>query len=183
MSEQNTPTLDDLFGNGNLDLGGSESDFDPFAMPDTTSADPVATKPQESPKDLTPNITPFPTADDTDGEEDIAEDEDEQEADDDDTDDDDTDDDADDDQPEINAPAKPSNVTAPDFNPLAAAVNQAETQTVKAGAAGILAKPPIFFYGSAKEDIRDKTQTFEQLRIAKADDFPELGAPRFPISL
>ncbi|MEG0597943.1 MAG: hypothetical protein RR502_07860, partial [Oscillospiraceae bacterium] len=170
MSEQNTPTLDDLFGNGNLDLGGSESDFDPFAMSDTAPADSVAAKPQESPKGPIPNITPFPAATDTFDGEAAAEDEDEQQE----ADDDDAYDGAVDDQPEINAPAKPSNVTAPDFNPLAAAVNQAEEKNVKTGAAGVLAKPPLFFYGSAKEDITDKTQTFEQLRIAKSDDFPEL---------
>ena len=36
-------------------------------------------------------------------------------------------------------------------------------------------KPPIFSYGGAKEEITDATMTFEELRITKADDFPELG--------
>ncbi len=36
-------------------------------------------------------------------------------------------------------------------------------------------KPPIFTYGSAKEEILDVSQTFEELRIAKAEDFPELS--------
>lgn len=36
-------------------------------------------------------------------------------------------------------------------------------------------KPPIFSYGGAKEEIKDASMTFEELRIAKADDFPELG--------
>ena len=36
-------------------------------------------------------------------------------------------------------------------------------------------KPPIFSYGGAKETIKDASMTFEELRIAKADDFPELG--------
>lgn len=35
-------------------------------------------------------------------------------------------------------------------------------------------KPPIFSYGGAKENIDDASQTFEELRIKKADDFPEL---------
>ncbi len=35
-------------------------------------------------------------------------------------------------------------------------------------------KPPVFSYGGAKENIEDGAQTFEDLRIAKADDFPEL---------
>lgn len=79
-------------------------------------------------------------------------------------------------QSEIKMPAKAaaSNVAAPDFNPLATAVNKAEEQNVKAGAASILAKPPVFTYGSATEDITDKMLTFEQLRIDKATDFPEL---------
>ena len=36
-------------------------------------------------------------------------------------------------------------------------------------------KPPVFSYGGAKEKIEDSSQTFEELRILKADDFPELG--------
>ena len=35
-------------------------------------------------------------------------------------------------------------------------------------------KPAIFKYGSAKEPIDDASMTFEELRIKKADDFPEL---------
>ena len=35
-------------------------------------------------------------------------------------------------------------------------------------------KPPVFSYGGAKEKIEDASQTFEELRIVKADDFPEL---------
>ncbi len=36
-------------------------------------------------------------------------------------------------------------------------------------------KPPVFSYGGSKEEIEDPSMTFEELRIAKADDFPELG--------
>ena len=36
-------------------------------------------------------------------------------------------------------------------------------------------KPPILSYGGSKEEIKDASMTFEELRIAKADDFPELG--------
>lgn len=35
-------------------------------------------------------------------------------------------------------------------------------------------KPPVFSYGGAKENITDASMTFEELRIQKADDFPEL---------
>lgn len=36
-------------------------------------------------------------------------------------------------------------------------------------------KPPVFSYGGAKESIEDTSMTFEELRIAKSDDFPELA--------
>ena len=36
------------------------------------------------------------------------------------------------------------------------------------------AKMPIFKYGSAEEEIEDVGQTFDELRVAKAGDFPEL---------
>ena len=35
-------------------------------------------------------------------------------------------------------------------------------------------KPPVFSYGGAKENIADASMTFEELRLQKADDFPEL---------
>lgn len=40
---------------------------------------------------------------------------------------------------------------------------------------GLLEKPPVFAYGSAKEPIKDPGMTFEELRIDKAEDFPELA--------
>ncbi|MBP5717481.1 MAG: Mov34/MPN/PAD-1 family protein, partial [Abditibacteriota bacterium] len=36
-------------------------------------------------------------------------------------------------------------------------------------------RPPIFSYGGVKEPIADASLTFEELRIQKADDFPELS--------
>ena len=36
-------------------------------------------------------------------------------------------------------------------------------------------RPPVFKYGSARDPIKDGSMTFEELRIAKADDFPELS--------
>ena len=35
--------------------------------------------------------------------------------------------------------------------------------------------PPVFHYGSTREDITDPSMTFEELRIAKSEDFPELA--------
>lgn len=60
-------------------------------------------------------------------------------------------------------------------NPIAAAIDQQETQTTQAAARSLFEKPPIFAYGSAKDEIDDGAMTFKELRIAKADDFPELG--------
>ena len=36
-------------------------------------------------------------------------------------------------------------------------------------------KPAVFKYGSAKDPIKDASMTFEELRIQKSDDFPELS--------
>lgn len=57
-------------------------------------------------------------------------------------------------------------------NPIAEAF---EKQTEKNTRQGLLEKPPVFSYGSAREPITDPGMTFEELRIAKAEeDFPEL---------
>lgn len=42
-------------------------------------------------------------------------------------------------------------------------------------AVSLFDKPPVFAYGSAKDPIADSSMTFEELRITKADDFPELS--------
>ena len=42
----------------------------------------------------------------------------------------------------------------------------------------IFDRPPLFSYGGVKEPIADASQTFEALRIQKADDFPELSEGR-----
>ncbi len=47
-------------------------------------------------------------------------------------------------------------------------------QVVAQSSLSLFDKPPVFSYGGAKESIEDGAQTFEDLRIAKADDFPEL---------
>ncbi len=60
-------------------------------------------------------------------------------------------------------------------NPIAVAIDKQETQTAQAAAKSLFEKPAIFSYGSAKDEITDGAMTFEELRIAKADDFPELG--------
>lgn len=51
-----------------------------------------------------------------------------------------------------------------------------QTTSVASGARqmSLFDKAPIFSYGSAKEPIEDLSMTFEELRIKKAEDFPEL---------
>ena len=51
----------------------------------------------------------------------------------------------------------------------AAAKPEAEQQT------SLFDKPAVFKYGSAKDPIKDASMTFEELRIQKSDDFPELS--------
>ncbi len=62
-----------------------------------------------------------------------------------------------------------------DIDPLAAAMAQQEAKAEQKAAKSLFEKAPVFCYGSAKEDIADSGMTFEELRIAKAEDFPELG--------
>ncbi len=81
-------------------------------------------------------------------------------------------------EPAKKAPAtkaqKPSEPAAEDegINLIAAAFDQKEEEDTKQG---LLEKLPVFSYGGAREDITDSSMTFEELRIAKADDFPELA--------
>ena len=73
-------------------------------------------------------------------------------------------------QPVTPAPQPPL-----DIDPLAAAMAQQEAKAEQKAAKSLFEKAPVFCYGSAKEDIADPGMTFEELRIAKAEDFPELG--------
>ena len=82
-------------------------------------------------------------------------------------------------------PVQPAPATAPaaapatqpplDIDPLAAAMAEQEAKAEQKAAKSLFEKAPVFHYGSAREDITDPGMTFEELRIAKADDFPELG--------
>lgn len=88
---------------------------------------------------------------------------------------------------ETQAPEKPAN--APDLpntaepdlftvfsgasaDPPGAA--QAEEKPAASTQVSLFDKPPVFSYGGAKENIEDTAMTFEELRIKKAEDFPEL---------
>ena len=58
-------------------------------------------------------------------------------------------------------------------NPLLAAMDQQEAQNARKAAEPIFAQLPVFSYNGTTEPIENTEQTFEELRLAKADDFPE----------
>lgn len=71
-------------------------------------------------------------------------------------------------------PAPPASA-APVADPLQAAFQEKAAQEQQAAAQSLFEKAPVFAYGSDKDPIADASMTFEELRIAKADDFPELA--------
>ncbi len=73
------------------------------------------------------------------------------------------------------ASAAPATQPPLDIDPLAAAMAEQEAKTEQKAAKSLFEKAPVFAYGSAREDITDPGMTFEELRIAKSADFPELG--------
>ncbi len=72
-------------------------------------------------------------------------------------------------------PEAPATQPALDIDPLAAAMAEQEVKAEQKAAKSLFEKAPVFHYGSAREDITDPGMTFEELRIAKSADFPELG--------
>ena len=75
----------------------------------------------------------------------------------------------------VAASQAPAAQPALDIDPLAAAMAEQEAKAEQKAAKSLFEKAPVFCYGSAKEDIADPGMTFEELRIAKAEDFPELA--------
>jgi len=59
-------------------------------------------------------------------------------------------------------------------NPLTVAMDVAEAKDVDNARQSLYGKPPVFEYAGATENIEDSSLTFDELRIAKATDFPEL---------
>ena len=59
-------------------------------------------------------------------------------------------------------------------NPVANDTDNVETKDTEKAKISLHEKPPIFDYAGATENIEDSSLTFEELRIAKATDFPEL---------
>lgn len=72
------------------------------------------------------------------------------------------------------APQTPAGSSDPAENPLAAAMEQVDETNAKKAAEPVMAQLPVFSYNGVSEDIQDVTMTFDELRAAKEDDFPEL---------
>ena len=59
-------------------------------------------------------------------------------------------------------------------NPLEAEISAAEEKDAETARDGLFSKPPVFVYAGVTEDIEDTSITFDELRIEKSEDFPEL---------
>jgi len=59
-------------------------------------------------------------------------------------------------------------------NPLEKAMESAEAKDTEEAQKSLFEKPPIFTYAAASDDVEDTSMTFEELRIEKVPDFPEL---------
>lgn len=70
-------------------------------------------------------------------------------------------------------PQTSSAPAAEEPNPLLAAMDLQEQSNVRQAAAPVFAQLPVFSYNGNEEPIENTEQTFEELRLAKADDFPE----------
>ena len=67
----------------------------------------------------------------------------------------------------------PAQPTEEEPNPLMAAMDLQEQKNARQAAAPVFAQLPVFSYNGNEEPIENTEQTFEELRLAKADDFPE----------
>ena len=59
-------------------------------------------------------------------------------------------------------------------NPLEAEIAAAEEKDAETARDGLFSKLPVFSYAGVTEEVEDTSITFEDLRIAKSEDFPEL---------
>lgn len=83
-------------------------------------------------------------------------------------------------QPRAEKKTEPKTPETPEPDLFAVFGQQAEKPTPEQKTAApqqvsLFDKPPVFSYGSTKESIADASMTFEELRIAKSEDFPELA--------
>lgn len=157
--ESAQPLEDDIFGAGGFDLGSAGVDEDPFAgmEPMAPFAGEPALPAEDAPlvESSSTSTQPSPKA--------VP-------------------------QPEPSAPnpttATPLAAPAPsqtppapkageEANPLLAAVDLQEAANARKAAEPIFVQLPLFSYNGNREPIEDLTQTFEQLRQSKMEDFPE----------
>lgn len=73
-------------------------------------------------------------------------------------------------------PAKPQESAEENDNPIAAAFAEKHVENTQKG---LLEKPPVFAHRGAEETIEDPSMTFEELRIRKSDDFPDLEEGKY----
>ena len=71
-------------------------------------------------------------------------------------------------------PSPSTTVIEEESNPLMAAMDLQEEQNARKAAEPVFAQQPVFSYNGNEEVIEDPEVTFEELRISKAEDFPEL---------
>lgn len=152
---ENSNSTFDIFGNGSLDLGSTPMP-DPFAAgsnsmpengaftPDADPSSPSKDSPPAPPNAPAANISVSPV----------------QEA-------------------PAQAPTKEASTVSTQENDepeklLSAAVKKAEVKQAAVTAETLFSKLPVFTYAAATEEIEDTTLTFEQLRVEKSSDFPEL---------
>jgi hypothetical protein len=76
-------------------------------------------------------------------------------------------------QEPVSQEPKTETPTLPD-SPLNSAVSTAEAKEAERPQQNIAEKLPVFEYAGATENIEDTSKTFDELRIEKAADFPEL---------
>lgn len=65
-----------------------------------------------------------------------------------------------------------------DYDPYAAALQKAQVSSEQRLLEPLESKPPVFVYGKVKEEIQDKSLSFEQLRLQYEFDFMELSDPK-----
>ena len=166
MSEQNNGSGAgipfNIFGNDSFNLGGDADVADPFAVSSATPATPTV---QENPF-ITPAATDASAAEaagETPAQKNAVN--------------------TADPISEISQPkAEPEapaeglqNTGSSTANPLAAALEKAEEKQTAVTAQSLFSRPPVFSHAAVNEDIADEKMTFEQLRVEKSDDFPELS--------
>ena len=77
----------------------------------------------------------------------------------------------------LSAPTPPQTtpeVSSAEENPLENAIDAAETKEAASAQQSLTEKAPVFEFAGATEAIDDTAKTFDELRIEKAADFPEL---------